>query len=196
MEKKIEVERKRRLPDGGEGLVRVLEAAGWYAAGPVTETDVYYSRPDVDYMETVECLRVRSRGDFAEITYKPSTTGLTHSSDDVISKEETNVALADVGQALSANRLMESIGMRRLARVKKNRTVFRHPDQPAVVVAIDVVAGVGTFVETEVIGLEAAVAAKLVERTETALGVSDHPTVDLPYRDLVLAAAAEAGVAS
>ncbi|MCD9142759.1 class IV adenylate cyclase [Streptomyces albireticuli] len=192
MDKVIEVERKRRLPDGGEALARLLASLGWRASEPVTETDVYYSRPDVDYMVTVECLRVRCRGDFTEITYKPPTTARTHA-DGVISKEETNVLLA-AGQEELANQLLENIGMRRLVRVAKNRTVHRHAGHIGAVVAIDIVAGAGAFVETEVTGSDPAVAAELVERIEKRLDLLGYPMVELPYRDLVLAAGA--GVAS
>ncbi|MGW0579219.1 class IV adenylate cyclase [Streptomyces sp. NPDC002920] len=182
----IEVERKRRLPDGGERLAALLVEMGWQAAEPVTEVDTYYSRPDVDFMQTVECLRVRRRDGFAEVTYKPPSTGATHNADGVISKMETNVVLAAAEQAESADRLLECIGMRLLVRVEKRRTAYRHPDHPDVSVSIDAVAGVGTFVETEVMSADSVAAAELVERVEKELDVLDCPAVDLPYRDLAM----------
>ncbi|KUL50245.1 hypothetical protein ADL22_07500 [Streptomyces sp. NRRL F-4489] len=172
-------------------LARVYAAAGWRAAEPVTETDTYYSRPDVDYLVTVECLRVRSRGDATEITYKPPSTG-RNSVDGMVAKEETNVALAG-GQADVANRLLECVGMRLLARVAKRRTAYRHTGHPDAVVTIDTVAGAGTFAETEVIAAEPDAAAALVARIEQGLGLLECPTVDLPYRDLVLRAAGAVG---
>lgn len=185
MSRPIEVERKRELADGGEALMRMLADLGWAPEPPVTEVDTYYSRPDVDYMETVECLRVRRRGDFAEITYKPPSTAATHSSDSVISKPETNVRLVP-GQAEDADQLLENIGMRRLVRVEKCRTAYRHRLHPGVTVSIDTVAGVGTFVETEVISSDSGAATGTVAETETWLGVTHCPVVDLPYRDLAL----------
>src|SRR5262249_46298613 len=53
----IEVERKRELPDSAALRQRLIEL-GYREAGHLNETDVYYSRPDIDFMETVECLRV------------------------------------------------------------------------------------------------------------------------------------------
>lgn len=182
----IEVERKRRLPDDGAHLAALLADLGWEAADPVTEIDTYYSRPDVDFMETVECLRVRRRGDFAEVTYKPPSTSATHRADGVISKPETNVVLAGPDQAGAADQLLEAIGMRMLVRVDKHRTAYRHPDFPEVTVSIDAVAGVGTFVETEVMSADAIAAAELVERVEKELDIADCPTVELPYRDLAM----------
>lgn len=182
----IEVERKRRLPDGGERLAVLLGELGWEAAAPVLEVDAYYSRPDVDFMVTVECLRVRRRGDFAEVTYKPPSTDATRSVDGVISKQETNVVLAGAGQAPLADQLLEAIGMRLLVRVEKHRTSYRHADLPDVTVAIDTVAGVGTFVETEVMSADSIAAAETVERVEKELDLAELPTVELPYRDLAM----------
>ncbi|MFD9814575.1 class IV adenylate cyclase [Streptomyces sp. NPDC059080] len=182
----IEVERKRELPDDGSSITPLLAELGYVADAPATETDTYYSRPDVDYLKTVECLRVRRRGDFAEITYKPASTPTTHDRDDVVSKVETNVILSEGEQASTAERLLTFIGMRELVRVEKNRTSYRHPDIVGVTVSIDTVSGVGTFVETEVNRPTAVGAAELVEDIEKSLGIVGHPTVALPYRDLAL----------
>ncbi|WP_335933712.1 class IV adenylate cyclase [Streptomyces sp. PTD5-9] len=182
----IEVERKRELPDAGAGVRPRPAALGYVGGGPVTEVDTYYSRPDVDYLETVECLRVRRRGDFAEITYKPASDPRTHAHDDVVSKAETNVILSGDGEAPFAERLLTNIGMRKLVRVEKTRTSYKHPDVPDVTVSVDTVRGVGTFIETEVNRASAAGAADLVAEIEDALGIAGHPTVSLPYRDLVL----------
>ncbi|MBX7546679.1 class IV adenylate cyclase [Streptomyces sp. tea 10] len=187
MDGHIEVERKRRLPDEDDGsfVARMLTGLGWQPDTPVTEVDTYYSRPDVDYMQTVECLRVRRRGDFCEITYKPPSTEATHSSGGVISKKETNVLLA-FDQAQRADQLLENIGMRRLVQVRKHRAAYRHPQHPNVSVNIDTVAGVGVFVETEVISADPETASHTVATIERRLGVADLPTVELPYRDLAM----------
>jgi len=182
----IEVERKRELPDDGSTLTPRLAQLGYIASTPVTEVDTYYSRPDVDFMQTVECLRVRRRGDFAEITYKPASTPTTHAADDVVSKMETNVILREGAQAPTAERLLTSIGMRELVRVEKTRTTYRHPETAGVTVSIDTVRGAGTFIETEVNRPTAEGAAELIEHIERQLGIIERPTVSIPYRDLVL----------
>jgi adenylate cyclase class 2 len=180
-----ETERKRRLSDP-KALARALAAAGFITNGPAVETDVYFSRPDVDFLETVECLRVRRRDTLAEVTYKPPSTLASHNAVDVIAKAETNVALADATQAGQAELLLEALGMKRLALVAKTRTVYRHPSMPGVTVSIDAVEGIGTFVETEVLRVGDPIeAAELVDDVERRLGIHDLPTVTLPYRDLV-----------
>ncbi|GAA4609171.1 adenylate cyclase class 2 [Actinoplanes octamycinicus] len=181
----IEVERKRALTDVA-ALTKRMTAQGYQQTGTSVEVDTYYSRPDIDFMVTVECLRVRQRDGFAEITYKPASTSSTRSTSGVIAKRETNVVLAGQEQAIAAEELMAALGMVRLCRVEKTRTTFRHPGRDSVTVSIDRLAGVGAFAETEVMAIDKDAAATLLSQVERHLGLIDHTMVDLPYRDLVL----------
>ncbi|TLF55005.1 class IV adenylate cyclase [Nocardia cyriacigeorgica] len=183
----IEVERKRELADS-EALRCRLAELGYREISSLTEVDTYYSRPDVDYMETVECLRVRQRGGSAEITYKPPSNTATHSEHGVIAKRETNVQLADPDQAGAANALLNAIGMVELVRVEKARTTYRRPGHDDTTISIDIVAGVGAFAETEILTINSEDAATQLEGIEQAIGVSTYPIVRLPYRDLVMRA--------
>jgi len=182
----IEVERKREVADAGDVLKERLSQLGYRNRGTNIEIDTYYSRPDRDFMATVECLRVRERDRFAELTYKPPSTASTHSAQDIIAKPETNVVLAGPDQATPANTLLDVLGMVRLCRVEKTRTSFQHPDRGAITIALDQITGVGTFVETEIIALDQDKAALLIDEAEQALGLTTYPVVRLPYRDLVL----------
>ncbi|MGW5518365.1 class IV adenylate cyclase [Nocardia africana] len=184
----IEVERKRVLTDA-PALHDRLIALGYRENARVTETDVYYSRPDVDYMQTVECLRVRRRGDFCEITYKPPSDSGTHGASHIIAKREINIALAGIADSDAARALLEAVGMRELAVVEKDRYIFRHPDREDTVVALDSVTGAGEFVETEVCASDPHDAATHLEQVELELGIDTLPVVTLPYRDLVMMAA-------
>lgn len=181
----IEVERKRELVDATALKARLVEA-GYREAGTSVEVDTYYSRPDIDFMATVECLRVRHRDEFAEITYKPASTADTHSAADIIAKPETNVILSGPDQATAANTLLDVLGMVRLCRVEKTRTTFAHPDRGEVTVVIDRITGVGAFAETEVMADDPEVASTLLDQVERQLGLAERPIVKLPYRDLVL----------
>ena len=181
----IEVERKRELADKDTLQARLSEQ-GYREVAQLHETDVYYSRRDIDYMETVECLRVRRRNGFAEITYKPASGADTHSTDDVIAKRETNVQLSGPDQAAEAQVLLTAIGMIELARVEKARTVYQHPTHAGALVAIDVVTNAGMFVETEMTTTDTDRATADLEKIEAGLGI-DGPVVRLPYRDLVMA---------
>ncbi|MBU3063054.1 class IV adenylate cyclase [Nocardia sp. NEAU-G5] len=183
----IEVERKRELHDPNPLRQRLAEL-GYQEAEHLTEVDTYYSRPDVDYMKTIECLRIRRRDGFAEVTYKPPSTSATHSDADVIAKRETNVNLSGPDQADAASQLLEAIGMIQLIRVEKDRTTYRHPEHENIIVSIDSVTHTGTFVETEVTAVDPDAATVHLEEVETELGIADHAVVSLPYRDLVMAA--------
>lgn len=181
----IEVERKRELADAAALKARLV-GADYREAGTSVEVDTYYSRADIDFLVTVECLRVRQRDGFAEITYKPASTADTHSAADIIAKPETNVVLSGPDQATAANRLLDVLDMVRLCRVEKTRTTFRHPDRDDVTVVIDLISGVGAFAETEVMAADPDAAATLLDRVERELGLADCAVVRLPYRDLVL----------
>ena len=76
--KLLEIERKRQLTGNIEELIGRLQNIGFELKSNLHEIDTYYSRPDVDFMQTFECLRIRQRDSFAEVTYKPATTAATH----------------------------------------------------------------------------------------------------------------------
>lgn len=78
MAEQYEIERKRKFAGNLEVFIAQLSSQGFSLVDEIAEIDSYYSRPDVDFMQTVECLRVRQRDDFAEITYKPPTNQHTH----------------------------------------------------------------------------------------------------------------------
>ena len=101
----IEVERKRELGDAVDKLKERLSHSGYRRCGTNIETDTHYSRQDRDFLATVECLRVRERDGFSEITYKPPSTANTHSAGHIIAKSETNVILSSAEQATAANTL-------------------------------------------------------------------------------------------
>lgn len=181
----VEVERKRQIEDPAALLQRIAHL-GYMSAGTVTETDTYYSRPDVDFMQTVECLRVRQRDGFAEVTYKPASTLATSSEAGVVAKVETNVLLAGEGQAEEANRLLFMLGMVELARVEKRRTMWHPEGSDHVTVAVDEITGVGSFLEVEVMSRSTTLANGILTAVEGELGVAELPVVRLPYRDLVM----------
>ena len=186
----IEIERKRAV-ENREPLEQWLEQSGFVATGPTVEVDTYYSRPDVDFLVTVECLRVRERDGGCEVTYKPASDSTTHSTAGVIAKQETNVALADATQVAHAHALLEPLGMVRLVRVEKSRTCYRGPGQPELSVVVDTVAGLGSFVETEIVSEGSRQeAVRRLEETERLLALSSCPVVTSPYRDLLLSAQA------
>ncbi|WP_435828522.1 CYTH domain-containing protein [Saccharopolyspora shandongensis] len=92
-------------------------------------------------------------------------------------------------QTGNANDLLCLIGMRELVRVTKVRTLYRHPQRNDIVVAIDQITGLGTFVEVGVTSIDHQAANTLLAKIERQLGVDELHIVTLPYRDLMLEAA-------
>lgn len=186
---RLEVERKRQLPKGSfSSIEKLLINHGYSLAATLEESDYYFSRRDIDYMKTVECLRVRSRPGFAEITYKPASTSSTVSHDNIISKKELNVELANESNAPLAIELLETIGLLPLTTVHKFRRTYKRDANPDETITIDTIAKVGDFIEIEVMSRDKSGASEILRTTENMLGLETFPIVTKPYRDLVMEA--------
>ena len=183
--KLLEIERKRQLTGDAKELIKQLQDLGFKPKSSRHEIDTYYSRPDVDFMQTVECLRVRQRDGFAEVTYKPATTAATHTENDVIIKPETNLPIQP-GDAAIAKQLLANLGMVRLVEVNKYRRSFQSSDFPQATVAIDEIKNTGTFVEVEVLSDDGTSALAMISDIETKLGLDSAEVVTRPYRDICM----------
>lgn len=183
--KLLEIERKRRLTSNIEDFIKKLEKFGFELQSNLHEIDTYYSRPDVDFMQTVECLRIRQRDGFAEVTYKPATTAATHTKNNVIIKPETNLPIQP-GDAATAKQLLANLGMVQLVEVNKYRRSFQSSDFPQATVAIDEIKNTGTFVEVEVLSDDETSALAMISEIETKLGLDSAEVVTRPYRDICM----------
>ena len=183
----IEVERKRIFTGSVDTFIAMLKAHGFAQTSQLHENDTYYSRPDVDFMQTVECLRVRERDGFAEVTYKPATSHATSTNDGAIMKPETNLSIAP-NSAATAKQLLANLGMIELVTVTKFRRTFTSAAYPNTVVAIDEIMDIGTFIETEVTLADKAVALQTVDKLERLLDIDTLPLATKPYRDMCMKA--------
>ena len=183
--KLLEIERKRQLTGDAKELIKQLQDLNFELQSNLHEIDTYYSRPDVDFMQTVECLRIRQRDGFAEVTYKPATTAAAHTKNDVIIKPETNLPIQP-GDAAIAKQLLANLGMVRLVEVDKYRRSFQSPDFPQATVAIDEIKDAGTFVEVEVLSDDETSALAMISDIETKLGLESAEVVTRPYRDICM----------
>lgn len=178
----LEIEKKYTLQTSVEAFMKLLGELGFYETVVEHEADTYYSRPDVDYMQTVECLRIRRKDNYAELTYKPPT--ITKS--DVTVKPETNVRLDSPDTAREAHMLFDAIGMQELVTVDKERHTYIHADETGLSVCVDIVADAGVFVEIEILSEDEASARTRIEALEGTLVLDPNSIVTLPYRDLVM----------
>ena len=183
--KLLEIEHKRRLTSNIEDFIKKLEKFGFELQSNLREIDTYYSRPDVDFMKTVECLRIRQRDGFAEVTYKPATTTATHTKNDVIIKPETNLPIQP-GDAATAKQLLANLGMVQLVEVNKYRRSFQSSDFPQATVAIDEIKNTEMFVEVEVLSDDETSALAMISNIETKLGLESAEVVARPYRDIYM----------
>jgi len=183
--KLLEIERKRQLTSDAKELIKQLQDLGFELQSNLHEIDTYYSRPDVDFMQTVECLRIRQRDGFAEVTYKPATTTTTHTANDVIIKPETNLPIQPKDVA-TARQLLANLGMVQLVEVNKYRHSFQSSDFPQATVAIDEIKDAGAFVEVEVLSDDETSALAMISDIETRLGLDSAEVITRPYRDICM----------
>ena len=183
--KLLEIERKHQLTGDAKELIKQLRELGFELQSNLHEIDTYYSRPNVDFMQTVECLRIRQRDGFAEVTYKPATTIATHTKNDVIIKPETNLPIQPES-ATAAKQLFANLGMVKPVEVNKYRRSFQSSDFPQATVAIDEIKDAGTFVEVEVLSDDDTSALAMISDIETKLGLDSAEVVTRPYRDICM----------
>lgn len=182
----IEVEQKFPLAALAEIAERLAEV-GASPAGEREEADTYYAHPARDFAATDEALRIRRVGTSSWLTYKGPRLDQTTKT-----RQELELPLgSDTATSDHWATLLERLGFRPVAEVRKHRQKFHVPWQGREVEAsLDEVAEVGTFVELELVTDErdrpaaTAVLASLAER----LGLSSSERRS--YLELLLLARA------
>jgi len=161
----FEVEAKIRVADLPKIRARLVQIG---AASPIStdQRDVYYNHPARDFGTTDEALRLRYEGDRCTVTYKGPKLISTGSK----TREEFNVAV-ESGDIMEE--VLQRLGFRLFAEVRKHREEFTLGTAH---VALDVVEGLGPFVEIEVMVHEqGSDAEKQIERIKGELGIEgDH----------------------
>ena len=168
----LEVEAKVRLRDR-PALERRLRELG-AMAGPVQrQEDTFFRHPQRDFAATDEALRLRRVGAKLELTYKgPKQGGATKA------RVEHTIVVASDPTALLA-----SLGFTPAATLGKVRVPYHLGH---VEVALDVVDGVGEYVEVEATGADREAAGKLVEDALRKLGLEREPREQRSYLELAL----------
>jgi adenylate cyclase class 2 len=152
------------------------------------EADLYFNAPDRDFRLTDEALRIRCIGPANYVTYKGPRRDTTTKT-----REEIELALPP-GEA-GANdfaRLLERLGYRRVAEVRKHRAEFSlQRDGHTLHVCLDDVVGVGPYVELEIVAEESALAAAQATVLATAAELGLGPSERRSYLELYLTACGE-----
>lgn len=142
----LEVEQKYPVAD----LARVrdqLSALGCVFQTPIEQADLYFAHPSRDFAQTDEALRLRRSGKNVCITYKGPKL-------DPTTKTRREIELPIWGEHGydQYRELLEVLGFGAVMEVRKRRVPGTIPwEGAAVEVALDDVAGLGTFVELEIL---------------------------------------------
>ncbi len=146
----IEVEQKFPV-ENIAALERRLVSLGAQPGETVIQVDRYYAHPQRDFAVTDEALRLRRVGPLNYITYKGPKLDQTTKT-----RQEIEISLAE-GNATAddASRLLEALGFRSVAEVRKRRRSYLLSEPLNMTISLDQVDGVGDFVELEILAAEA-----------------------------------------
>ncbi len=145
-----------------------LKASGFKFMGEHVEEDLYFSHPCRDFMASDEALRLRVSGGSYILTYKGPRVGGTF-------KERVEVNVS-VGSEIRG--VLEALGFTPALVVVKRRAYYERGD---VIVSLDIVEGLGCFVEIESRRSEA------IASIMSELGLAWEDYVDKTYVELLLA---------
>jgi len=142
----LEVELKFPLPNR-ERVVQRLAVLGGQLPPPIEQTDLYFNHPAKNFKETDEALRIRRVGFENFVTYKgPKLDAETKTRREI----ELPLAPGDDGFR-QFSELLVVLGFIRVFEVRKQRQELELAwEGESVKVAIDEVAGLGSFIELEI----------------------------------------------
>ena len=134
----IEVEVKARAPDD---MAKRIAALGATLLVVENHHDLYFNSPQRDFRCSDEALRIRIKEEGARLTYKGPKLDQTTKS-----RLERTVKIDDPQQM---EQILSALGFVLSAEVRKKRAKYSYED---VVLALDEVEGLGSFVEVEAEG--------------------------------------------
>jgi adenylate cyclase class 2 len=174
-----EVELKFHVSDPA-ALERRLAALAARFAPAVEQVDRYFAHPCRDFAATDEALRLRRVGDDVVITWKGPRIAAGAKTREELELGLATVATADAATGGAATidrwtRLLEAIGFRQVREVaKRRRPAGVAWDGVEIEIALDAVAGLGDFLELEILAEPAGIpqAVARLESLAAALGCS------------------------
>ncbi len=139
-----EVEIKLKLNDRKiRGIRKNLINLGAVLKDKKEERDIYFTAPHRDFIKTKECLRIRERGDYLELTYKGPTTSKMLKRKQFW-KPEINIPLENSKKEIKL--LLELLNFNKVADFTKQRERFLLGKKT---ITIDKIEGLGYFLEIE-----------------------------------------------
>ena len=179
----VEVEIKFPAPPGIAFEPRLLALGATFLIER-QESDQYLNAPDRDFAKTDEALRIRRVGADVKLTYKgPKRDLLTKT------RTEIEVPLASIDQgAQNMSQLLASLGYRPSGTVQKQRRVYQLAlEGIEAEICLDQVAGLGAFVELEIVVQESQVESARDALLRLAAQLSLEKPERRSYLELILA---------
>lgn len=178
----LEIEVKCPVADF-DAVQRTLSAWGARAEPPRQEADHYFNAPDRDFAKTDEALRLRRIGADNFVTYKGPKRDLQTKT-----RAEIEVPLGSGDEAAEDfARLLQSLGYRPVAVVRKERTVYHCTREGfALEITLDTVAGLGRFIEAEIRAPEDVLQPARACLLSTIAELGLHETERRSYLELLL----------
>ena len=171
----LEIELKVRV-DSLDPVRKNLEGRHADFLGKQHEHDIYYNAPHRDFSSTDEALRVRYTKDQVLITYK----GKKLRDYGLKAREELNCAV-ESGEVFE--QILDRLGFAKTAEVNKWRENYRYENASF---ALDMVDGLGTFVEIEIIAEnDDTGATKQIQAYAKEIGICGEPIL-ASYLELLL----------
>lgn len=175
----LEAEVKLALGAADAAALRARIAA--LAAAPAAthhQIDTYLAHPGRDFRGSDEALRLRSEDGALRVTYKGPRLDPPRKT-----REEIEFALGT--DHATASTLLERLGFRAAAEVRKTRLEWTLHDGYAVTVCIDEVDGLGTYCEIEVEAADVAQGRLRLEATQARLGLAHLAPIAASYLELL-----------
>ena len=169
----MEVEVKFPVSEGEAEAVRAKLRGLGLSARAVSQFDVYFSPPP----GAEGVVRLRREGRRVVLTYKGPK--LPH---DLKVREEVEVEVSDFDRARA---ILERLGLREVGVVRKVREEY---ELGSVKVSLDVVEGLGSFIEVEAVGDDVEAAAARVKRAAAMLGLDSRRALTATYLELLACA--------
>ena len=165
-----------------KSIRKVLFALGATFKEKIKEGDSYFTAPHRDFIKTKECLRIRERDDYLELTYKgPTTKSMDNKKQ--FWKSEINIPVHSSKK--ETEMLLKSLNFTKVVEVSKKREKFVLGKQE---ITLDDVENLGWFLEIENTITNKEKRQKALDENIALLkklGLDEKNIITEPYRDLV-----------
>jgi adenylate cyclase class 2 len=165
----LEVELKFRC-DETETLVAALIQLGAHRAPEVRQVDQYFNHPQRDFAQTDEAVRIRDTNGQASLTYKGPLVDRESKT-----RREIELDLAGDQAREKLGEWLQAVGFRPVLQVEKTRQAWTlRRGGRDVEIALDLVTGLGQFVELETVADESELvpARQLLQELAAELGLT------------------------